>query len=124
MKKLTLALVITCLLSCRAIPYLNRIEGVYEKTGVNFSYEIQLNPDNSFIFRETHFGIRSICKGVWSDLGNRWIELNCFPESVLNQLSRGYINKRSRKIKILAQNKIQMESLKLNKLMISQRLTQ
>ena len=69
--------------------------------------ELVLSQDGSFKL-SFHYGFISACEGHWKYITKDTILLECGQEPPQNIIQRGYISERSRKIKVLNENRLKM----------------
>lgn len=101
--------------ACASFSESSSLEGRYVKSGDDFSRNLTLNKDSTFVLTIQDLEVTKKCKGSWQHISQDIVLLVCENEEVHNQLSSGYMKERRVELKILQKNKLKLNNITLTK---------
>ena len=100
--------------SCKT-PSLLIIDGIYEKTGSDYSYMLELKPDSTFTVVEHRLDVKKTCSGLWKSIDENLILLTCNEGKDTDVLLSSYMTEREIEVKVLNSTRINYKGILLKK---------
>lgn len=106
-----LLFIIVAFVSCKSSNVGNSVEGKYNNKGKYHNYSLILINDNTFIYKKHDLDVDKSCSGKWHYINQDTILILCDEESVIHQITTGYMQERENEVIIVSRNKIKINKL-------------
>lgn len=117
MKTLLYLLLVGVAASCKTSSVPQSVHGSYYAKGTDYEYRLTLNRDSTFMLKLKYQDAVPACSGKWKYLSKDTLDLSCSAIGDISEsLTNGYMTERTRKVKIINQNKLKLGEVILKKL--------
>jgi len=111
---------ISCLfflfIGCKSSHLVNISPGEYYSNGKDYSYNLILRNDNSFVLQLKYQDTNPKCEGTWKRINKMKIDLKCEEETSIGEmLSNGYMNIREHELIVISKRKLKFNGVILKK---------